>query len=149
MPVGLGPQNNKRVASPFPAGFAGSGIFGPVSQTPAGRVVANGVISGTSDALRGGKFQSGFAAGAFSGLAAPLSGKIGGFGGAIASAVISGTASVVGGGKFANGAARGAFAYLVSSVGARQPGNASGGGLVNGELDVVGKIWRFRTPLLV
>ena len=91
-----------------------SKLFGPVGQTTVGRIAAHGVIGGTSDALRGGKFGPGAFAGAFAKFATPISAQFGGFGGALASATVGGTASVIGGGKFANGAVTGGFGYLLN-----------------------------------
>ena len=82
------------------------------------KAAAHGVVGGVRSVASGGKFKHGFLAAAFTQLASPAIGGIGGkgFGGSsarvIAAAVVGGTASKLGGGKFANGAVTGAFGRL-------------------------------------
>ncbi len=83
------------------------------------RVLAHGLVGGAFARARGDSFESGFASGVFSKLAA---GRIqenisNPYGGAVASVMIGGTASVIAGGKFANGALSGAFGYLYNQCG--------------------------------
>jgi RHS repeat-associated protein len=85
----------------------------------AARVIAHGVVQGTSRAATGGKFEHGFLSGALGdvGLAAgdALGGNLGSpnLGAAIGGILAAGTADEIGGGKFTNGALTGALMYAV------------------------------------
>ena len=81
-----------------------------------GKAIAHGVLGGSANAVRGGKFGPGFLASGFSSLAGPI-GKSWGFSAnLVKSAVIGGTASVLGGGKFTNGAVNASFTYLFNDA---------------------------------
>ena len=115
------------------------------------KTLAHGVVGGVSQALNGGKFAAGFLSAGFtqatSGIKSLYAEGNGiNFRNTAIAATIGGTASVIGGGKFANGATSGAFAQLFGSSGTRQQG--SGGGLVRGALDIVGKIWNLPNTII-
>ncbi len=82
------------------------------------KAVAHGAIGGVASVARGGKFASGFAAGAFGSLAGAAAGRLGLEGPpAIAFAAVSGgIGAELGGGKFKNGAFSGAFSALATDV---------------------------------
>ena len=90
----------------------------------ANRIVAHGIVGGTFQAIRGGKFLAGFVAGGFTQIAghAGLFGPDGVtgpgdlFGNAVKAAVVGGTASVLGGGKFHNGAITGTFSRMFNDL---------------------------------
>jgi len=97
-------------------------IFGEIGRTTPQRVIAHGVVGGTSAELQGGKFGSGF----FSAAGAKwATGSIDdAFGGNVAAGttaitVVGGTISQVTGGKFANGAVTAAFGYLFNAAQSR------------------------------
>lgn len=73
-------------------------------------IVGHGVVGGLSSVAQGGKFGSGFAAGALQ-AAVPISNNP--YIGIPQSAVVGGTASVITGGSFANGAMTASFRYLL------------------------------------
>ncbi|MEM7172319.1 MAG: RHS repeat-associated core domain-containing protein, partial [Pseudomonadota bacterium] len=111
-------------ASSFFDGFdAAIKNFGvTVEGFSATRVVAHGLVGGTRSELQGGKFLSGFVAGAAGKAATPFintaanTDTVGGMAfGAAAAATVGGTASVIGGGKFANGAQTAGFGYLFNN----------------------------------
>lgn len=83
------------------------------------KVVAHGVVQGVAEEARGGQFEHGFIAGAFSAGAGPfLDVTTEGNPGLsiIADAAIGGTAAELGGGKFANGAVSGAFIRIFNDL---------------------------------
>jgi hypothetical protein len=109
--------------------IGGSSAFGEIGKkgVDVGRALAHGVVGGTVNVLRGGKFGTGFMSSAFTKM---VSGNIKGFARGVAGginagskiigvasvAIVGGTASVLGGGKFANGAQTAAIQYLFNQV---------------------------------
>ncbi len=102
-------------------------IFGKARPFDIGRSLAHGVVGGTVNVIRGGKFGAGFISSAFTkfvsspiqGYAEGFAGAAGGFSdviGATVAALVGGTASVLGGGKFANGAQTAAIQYLLNQA---------------------------------
>ncbi|MGS2717859.1 RHS repeat-associated core domain-containing protein [Eionea flava] len=102
-------------------------VFGARGAFDVGRSIAHGVVGGTMNVIRGGKFGVGFVSSAFTKF---VSDPIQGFAekistatgiasevvGAAGAALVGGTASVLGGGKFANGAATAAIQYLFNQA---------------------------------
>lgn len=89
------------------AAFQAVGDFAPTGDVK--NIIGHGLVGGTSTALQGGKFTSGFLSASVS-AAVPMPSNP-----ALATAVAfvtGGTASVLGGGKFANGATTAAYGYL-------------------------------------
>ena len=99
-------------------GFVGGAkVFGGALSGQ--RILAHGAIGGLRSKLQGGKFATGFLAGAVAKIATPFSNAIGQgnpVAGALASAAVGGTVSELGGGKFANGALTGAYGYLFNAA---------------------------------
>ena len=103
----------------------GNSNFGATTElgVQASRAVAHGMVGGTMNVVRGGKFGHGFASFFFTKM---VSGNFGAgpessFGeklaGASIAALVGGTASALGGGKFKNGAETAAIQYLFNEVG--------------------------------
>lgn len=87
------------------------------SLNPFEKIIAHGVVGGTSEAADGGKFQHGFLSAAAAKSFAPVIDEIKGFEGAMivrvtAAAIVGGTASSIGGGKFSNGATTAIYSRL-------------------------------------
>jgi RHS repeat-associated protein len=98
-------------------GIQAAASFGFSNLSVVGRSIANGIVGGAVEQVRGGQFRHGFYAAAFTSGSEPQVNEIAGFQGAAfgriaARAVVGGTASVLGGGKFANGAVSGGFGCL-------------------------------------
>lgn len=105
-----------------------------------GKILAHGVVGGSSSRLSGGSFRDGFVSGGFTEFASPAIGTTPGGRTArvIAAAVVGGTAAELGGGKFANGAATGAFSYLFNDA-AHEGGGKQGRSLTTDERAVYAK----------
>jgi RHS repeat-associated protein len=99
-------------------GFVG-GHYAFGSSLSVQRIAAHGLIGGTASVLRGGKFLTGLATGAFAKIATPIGNFVSqgnAILGAVSQAVVGGTVSVIGGGKFANGAITAAYGYLFNEL---------------------------------
>jgi RHS repeat-associated protein len=103
------------------------GIFGPRRMFDIGRSLAHGVVGGTVNVIRGGKFGAGFISSAFTKfVSGPIQSVARGLSGGSAAAeyafgtagaaLVGGTASRLGGGKFANGARTAAIQYMFNQA---------------------------------
>jgi RHS repeat-associated protein len=93
----------------LPGGEAGQAVLG---------AIAHGIVQGSMSAMQGGRFESGF----FAGAVGSIAGSFGTFRGnqevqLTVAVVLGGTASVLGGGKFANGAVSAAFVVMFNHWG--------------------------------